>query len=283
MDSKWLLVTMYIVAILVEIGLPVTLALIVTRRFKVAWIVVLTGVLTFIGSQVVHIPLLQIPALLQKAGVAISLPSQWPIWAYALYLGLFAGLCEETARLIGFKILKGKAKDFKGGMALGIGHGGVESVIIGCVVLVSLIAALLYNPKAQLAMGVSQEAINGVQAQMAAFWSTPWHLPLAGAVERITAVSSHLLMTMLVWKTVMRGKAWGYPLAVLYHTVLDGTSVWLTTLGLTAWQIEGCLAFFMVLSLVLLWRIWLGEKSMNPTDSQSSNTGTSVTENMGAE
>jgi Predicted membrane protein len=275
MDSKWLLVLTYSLAALIEIGLPVTLALIVVRRFKVAWAVVLTGVLTFIGSQVVHIPLLQIPVLLQKLGVAVTLPQYWPVWAYALYLGLFAGLCEETARLVGFKILKrkSKAEDFKGGMALGIGHGGVESVIIGGVVLTSLIVALVYSNIPQTATGAAAEAAKSVQAQMAAFWSTPWHLPFAGAVERITAISSHLLMTMLVWKTVMRGKAWGYPLAVLYHTALDGVSVWLSTLGLSAWQLEGCLAVFMLLSLFLLWRIWVSEKASASTPAPDSTTG----------
>jgi uncharacterized membrane protein YhfC len=204
------------------------------------------------------------------------LPQQWPIWAYALYLGLLAGLCEETARLIGFKILKNKAKDFKCGLALGIGHGGVESVIIGGVVLASLLAALLYNPKTELAMGVSQEAINGMQAQLAAFWSTPWHMPLAGAVERITAISSHLLMTVLVWKTVARGKVWGYPLAVLYHTVLDGVSVWLASLSLTAWQLEGCLAIFMVISLVLVWRFWVGENKASQNNTPDAGVGVNL-------
>jgi uncharacterized membrane protein YhfC len=254
---------MYVVAILIEIGLPVTLAILLIRKFKVAWVVVLTGVLTFIGSQVVHIPVLQIPALLYKAGVIKMLPQQWPIWAYALYLGLLAGLCEETARLIGFKILKNKAKDFSSSLALGIGHGGVESVIVGFIVLASLLSALLYNPQTQLAHGVAQDTVNAAMAQIAAFWSTAWHLPLAGGVERITAISAHLLMSVLVWQTVARGKVWGYPLAVLFHTVLDGVSVWLSGLGLSVWQLEGSISIFMVVSVVLIWRFWVKEKASN--------------------
>jgi uncharacterized membrane protein YhfC len=261
MEINWLLACTYIVAILIEIGLPVTLAILLIRKFKVAWVVVLTGVLTFIGSQVVHIPVLQIPALLYKAGVIKMLPQQWPIWAYALYLGLLAGLCEETARLIGFKILKNKAKDFNSSLALGIGHGGVESVIIGFIVLASLLSALLYNPQTQLAHGVAQDTVNAALAQISSFWSTAWHLPLAGAVERITAISAHLFMTVLVWQTVARGKAWGYPLAVLFHTVLDGASVWLSGLGLSVWQLEGCIAIFAVISLLLIWRFWVNEKA----------------------
>jgi len=262
MKENWILIVTYAVAIIIEIGLPITLAFVAVRKLKVAWIVILTGVLTFIGSQVVHIPVLQIPALLVKGGIMKELPSQWPVWAYALYLGILAGLCEETARLIGFKLLKKKAKDFTAGLALGIGHGGTESVLLaGLPVLVSLLSVLLYNAQAQLARGVPQDTVNMALAQMASFWSTPWHLPLAGAVERITAVSAQILMSILVWKTVTSGKAWWYWLSVLYHTIIDGTSVWLVSLSLTAWQIEGSLCVFLVIDLILIWRFWVGDKA----------------------
>jgi len=261
MKENWILIVTYAVAIIIEIGLPITLAFVAVRRFKVAWVVILTGVLTFIGSQVVHIPLLQILPLLHQAGTISTLPQQWPIWAYALYLGLLAGLCEETARLVGFKVLKNKVKDFTSSLGLGIGHGGMESVIVGGAVLVSLLTVLLYNSQAQLAHGASQDTVKAMQAQIAAYWTTPWHLPLAGAVERLTAISSHLLMSILVWKTVAQKKAWGYPLAILYHTVLDGSTVWLTSLGLSTWGMEGSLCIFLVFSLIMIWRFWVGDKA----------------------
>ena len=265
MEKNWILILMFSLAVIIEIGLPITLAFIAVRRFKVAWVVILTGVLTFIGSQVVHIPILQIPTLLHNAGLIQLLPQQWPIWAYALYLGLLAGLCEETARLIGFKVLKNKAKDFKAGLALGVGHGGIESILLaGVPVLINLAYVLLYNPQVQLAHGVSQDTINAALANIAAFWSSPWHLPLAGAVERITAISTQLVLTFLVWKTVAGGKSWGYPLAVLYHTVVDAVSVWLVSLGLSAWPIEGILAIFLLLNVILLWRFWVNDKSAHP-------------------
>jgi uncharacterized membrane protein YhfC len=259
MEKNGLLIAMYVVAIIIEIGLPLTLAFLVTRRGKVSWVIVLTGVLTFIGSQVVHIPLLQIPALLQKMGVNLTLPQSWPIWAYALYLGILAGLCEETARLIGFKILKKKAKGVNSALALGIGHGGLESVIIGFVVAASLIASLIYTANPQLG-GASSDATAMVKAQMDIFWSTPWHMPLAGAVERITAVTCHLFMTLLVWKTVTNGKAWGYLAAVLFHTLLDGASVILSQSGFSSWQLEASILPFFVFSLVMILIIWRKEK-----------------------
>jgi len=271
MDKNWLLVLTFFVAVIIEIGLPVGLAFLVIRKYKVAWIVVLTGVLTFIASQVVHIPLLQILPLLYKAGKISVLPQQWPIWLYAFYVGILAGLCEETARLIGFKILKNKAKDFTASLALGIGHGGVESVFVGFIVLAGLLSALFYNPQTLIARGVAQDTINAVQVQMQQYWATPWHLPFAGAVERITAISSHLLMSILVWKTVARGKAWGYPAAVLYHTILDGSTVWLGKLGLSAWGLEGLLSIFLVFNVLLIWRFIVKEKASANIDLQNKN------------
>jgi uncharacterized membrane protein YhfC len=102
---------------------------------------------------------------------------------------------------VGFKILKAKAQPFNSGLALGIGHGGIESVIVGGLVLVSLISGLF-----------SSSALAGAQ-----FWSTAWHLPLAGGVERITAVSAQIFMSVLVWKAVTSHNYWWYVLAVLYH------------------------------------------------------------------
>lgn len=244
MEINWLLIISYVVAILTEIGLPVTLAILAVRKFKVSWWVILTGVLTFIGSQVVHIPLLQGISVLFSNGT-LPTPPEWILpYFNAIFLGIMAGLCEETARLIGFKILKAKAKPFNSGLALGIGHGGVESVIVGGIVLVSLIANL-----------VSKSAL-----QTSQFWATPWHLPLAGGVERIVAISAQIFMSVLVWKAVATRNYWWYVLAILYHTVLDAVAVYLSQIGLSVWQLEGSISIFFVFNVILLWRIWVTER-----------------------
>jgi uncharacterized membrane protein YhfC len=260
--NHWILIATFILAALVEIGLPVALAIVVIKKLKVHWLVVLTGVLTFIGSQVVHIPLLQIPALLNKLGVSLVLPSAWPIGFYALYLGLMAGLCEETARWVGYKLLKKKASSYTSAFALGVGHGGIESIALaGVPVLISLLSVLFFNPQAQLARGVPEGAVQMSIAQVAQFWTTAWHLPLAGAVERITAISAQLLMSVMVWKAVAQ-KSWlWYVLAVLYHALLDGVAVYLSLgLALTAWQIEGSLTVFLIFDILFLILFWRKEK-----------------------
>ena len=261
MIKNWLLFVTYLVAIIIEIGLPVFLAVLIIRKFKVSWLVVLTGVITFIASQVVHIPLLYgLSALFQK-GILPTPPQQWVALFNAVTLGLLAGICEETARWVGFKVLKAKAKPFKSALALGIGHGGIESVIVGGVVAFSLVSVLFYNPQAQLASGTAAGTVQAMQAQISQFWATAWHLPLAGGYERILAISSHLVMSIFVWKSVVKHSAWWFLLAVLYHAVLDGVAVSLSGLGLTAWQLEGALSIFLILNVVLLYRFWVSEKN----------------------
>lgn len=260
MVENWGLLVADIAAIIVEIGLPMLLAVLIIKKFKVSWIVVLTGVLTFIGSQVVHIPLLQLPALLQKLGVPVAQPQEWPIVWYAVFLGFMAGICEETARWVGYKILKGKASSYKSAFAAGIGHGGVESVIVGVLVLVNLIFFLVFNPEAMLASGEAEGTVQMLISQSAQFWTSPWHLALAGAFERVIAISAHLFMSVLVWKSVQQ-KSWLWFLAaVAFHALLDFCAVYFSSFGLTAWQLELSITIFLVVDVIFLVLFWKKEK-----------------------
>jgi uncharacterized membrane protein YhfC len=241
-----MLAAMYVVAILVEIGLPIGLALVFLRRYRLGWGLVGVGVLTFIGSQVVHIPLLYGITYLFQTGILPPPPTWTRSFFNPVLLGLLAGLCEETARWVGYRILKQKANSWGAALTLGAGHGGVESIVIGILVLVNftLVVAAGSNGSAQL--GISPAIVK-------AFWQTPWNLPLAGAIERISTVTLHIFLSVLVWKAVSKGNAWWYIGAVLYHALVDGVSVYFSQLGWSAWNLEALIFGFTIVSLAGLW------------------------------
>ncbi|MDR0538038.1 MAG: YhfC family intramembrane metalloprotease [Tannerellaceae bacterium] len=57
-----------------------------------------------------------------------------------------AGLFEETARFISFKILKKKYNGIGTGLAYGIGHGGIEAVLLaGLSMIVSIVFCIMIN------------------------------------------------------------------------------------------------------------------------------------------
>ncbi len=55
-----------LISVLFVVFLPVTLAIVLRRRFQVPWLYFCVGILTFLGAQSVHLPL---NALLEKVGI----------------------------------------------------------------------------------------------------------------------------------------------------------------------------------------------------------------------
>ncbi len=257
----------YTVTILLMIGVPIALTVFVVRRFKVSWWVILTGVLTFLVSQVVHYPVLQLVTKLFNDGTLPIPSTQWIPLFNAVILGFLAALFEETARYFGFLILKKKTKRIEAGIGLGIGHGGIES--IGFAVwpffplfggaLINFFYILFYSPGAQIAKGVSMDQVQYTASQIAQFWTNPWHLGFLPGVERIIAISTQILLSVLVWKAI-RSKNFGwFALAFLYHMLVDGIAVFLSYSGWGAWAIEGILAIFMLANIYLIYYFWKEE------------------------
>jgi uncharacterized membrane protein YhfC len=240
------------IAILIEIGLPIALAIWATRRFRTSWKLVGIGVLTFIGSQVVHIPLLYGLTALFQQGILPTPPMQYQLAFNAVVLGLAAGICEETARWIGYRALKDKARRFAASITLGIGHGGIESALfVGASVLASFIYMLV------LRSGDPQM----LNPQVAAYFSTPWYLPLVGALERVMAIVLHITLSVIVWLSIVKKNGWIFWGAVLYHALVDGLTVAMSGLGMSNFAIEGALGVFTILNAVFLVWMWKRAKA----------------------
>ncbi|MHB8086851.1 MAG: YhfC family intramembrane metalloprotease [Anaerolineaceae bacterium] len=257
----------YAVTILLMIGVPIALTVIVVRRFKVSWWVILTGVVTFLVSQVIHYPVLQLVSKLFNAGTLPVPATQWIPLFNAVILGFLAALFEETARYFGFLIMKKKTKRIESAVGLGIGHGGIES--IGFAVwpffplfggaLINFFYILFYNAGAQIAKGVSMDQVQYTASQIAQFWTNPWHLGFLPGIERLIAISTQIFLSILIWKAV-RSKNFGwFALAFFYHMLVDGIGVFLTYTGWGAWGIEGVLSIFMLANIYLIYYFWKDE------------------------
>ncbi|EKD89185.1 MAG: hypothetical protein ACD_34C00162G0005 [uncultured bacterium] len=257
----------YAVTILLMIGVPIALTVIVVRRFKVSWWVILTGVVTFLVSQVIHYPVLQLVSKLFNDGTLPVPATQWIPLFNAVILGFLAALFEETARYFGFLIMKKKTKRIESAVGLGIGHGGIES--IGFAVwpffplfggaLINFFYILFYNAGAQIAKGVSMDQVQYTASQIAQFWTNPWHLGFLPGVERLIAISTQIFLSVLIWKAV-RSKNFGwFALAFFYHMLVDGIGVFLTYTGWGAWGIEGVLSIFMLANIYLIYYFWKDE------------------------
>lgn len=232
---------------LFEVALPIVIALFITRRLKASWKFVGIGAVIFIASQVVHIPLLQGLTYLYNRHILPAPLPEYQLLNQAVILGLAAGFCEETARLIGFALIGKKNRSLKNTLALGIGHGGVESIIVGFAVLGTFVTMLVYRQTNNL------PNIAGLAQQVQAYWATPWHTALAGAVERISAVLIHLSCAILVMLAFIRRNGWFYFAALIWHALIDFSAVYLSGIAFSVWGIEGVMLGFAVICVAIIY------------------------------
>ena len=192
-----------IFSIIVSIGAPIALLLFVRHKTGKGIKAAAVGALCFfIGAlvleQMLHMVVFTAFPLLQLS----------PLW-YTVYGCLAAGVFEETARLIGLRLLCKKDASPVTGFAYGIGHGGVEAVLL---VGVSNIANLM------LMVGISPPTPQVTQA-LAQFPPTAFWL---SGVERIFAIALHIALSMLIWLVVTgRVSKWFYALAILLHALTN--------------------------------------------------------------
>ena len=121
------------------IAIPLCLAFILMRRWKLGWRILLVGAATFILSQAGHIPFNVLMTQLLSKTALVNLSVQGALIFNAIFLGLSAGFFEETFRYGMFRWWLKDAHTWRTGILAGVGHGGVEAIILGGLALFSMI------------------------------------------------------------------------------------------------------------------------------------------------
>ena len=130
-------------------------------------------------------------------------------WLYYVYAALAAAVFEETGRLIAMKFWMKKWLDFPNALMYGIGHGGVEAILIGGLPGISnLVSMLMINSGAMqnTLSALPAESANQTASQLSALWTTPAPLFFVSGIERISAIILHIGLSLLIYRAVKTGK-----------------------------------------------------------------------------
>ena len=235
-----MLTAAYILGFSGMIALPILLWIYFTRKFALSWKLVLAGALTFIASQVLHIPLV--------FGMSSFLQTL-PLLVNAIILGLLAGCFEETARYILFKYILKTARSWKEGLLVGLGHGGSEAMLLGHLAAVSFVMLLGYRSiDLSTVPSIPADQLELARQQVEAYWSAPWYMALMGFVERIFAICLHVSLSVMVLYAIVYRKPIWFWLALLWHAFVDAVAVYVgQEVGILA--LEGIVAVFALISL----------------------------------
>lgn len=208
------------------LGMPVGLGVYLSLKFKTAWRLFGIGVLTFVLSQLLHIPFNHwvLTPLIGKLGFSLA-GGGLQLAIVGILYGLSAGLFEETARYLGYRFWIKDERDWKSALMFGAGHGGIESILLGILVLVGFVQVIALRGT-DLSMVVNADQVETVRAQLEAYWAVPWHLAILGAVERLAAIPIHLSATVFVLESFRRKKSLWLFLAIGWHTVVNAVAVY---------------------------------------------------------
>jgi uncharacterized membrane protein YhfC len=252
-----MLASAYVISFLGMILLPIVAWIIFTRKFSLSWKLVLAGGLTFIASQIPHIPLVQaLGPVMAKNSLLVN----------AIILGLLAGIFEETSRYILFKFILKKARTWKEGILVGLGHGGTEALLLGILSAVAFVTMIGYRSiDLSTIPSIPADQVELAKQQVAAYWSTPTYIALMGFVERIFAMCLHVSLSVMVVYALASKKPIWFWLALLWHAIVDAVAVYVgQTAGIL--PVEGIVALFAVIS---IWIIFL-LRPMFPQDEMNS-------------
>jgi uncharacterized membrane protein YhfC len=252
------------ISTLVEILLPLALAFYVSRRLRVRWRYFWYGVAVFSAVQLFT----RVPAVyvLNTMLAAQLKESQVLLWGWLFLLALTAALFEEVGRYFGYRIFMGKEeKTWPKGVMYGIGHGGVESIV-----LVGLLSSALSFVNIAIIQSLDISKLPPAQQatvhdQFATLAAQPGWLPLLGGYERLCAIAFHIAMSVVVLQAFRRGQMRWLWYAVGLHFLFDFGAVALATglpkltTALTftdiALIVEGWATLFAVFSLWLIFAL----------------------------
>lgn len=150
------------------------------------------------------------------------------IWLYAVYGGLAAGLFEETGRFLAMRFCMTKSLEKQNAIMYGIGHGGIEAILlIGLTYISNLATAFVINAGGldALLTGMDESTAAAAYAQLSQLCTlSPADFLMAG-LERISAIMLHIALSWLVYRAVKGRKAAFYLLAVGIHFLVDAGTV----------------------------------------------------------
>lgn len=251
------------VSALVSIGVPIALLFIFRKRNGAKVIPALVGAASFVVfammlEQVMHL------LILKPDADGSTWLSAYPL-GYMLYGSLAAGIFEETGRFLSFKLLRKRYSGMQTALSYGVGHGGIEAILVGGVSMISTIAtSIMVNGgnAAALTEGAGSEM---VARQLQAIAETRSAMFLVAGAERMFALAIHIALSVIVFYSVYGNRQiWLYPAAILLHALIDAPAA-LFQVGVMK-NVLGLEAMVLFCAVVLVILAVYTHRKLKPTD-----------------
>jgi len=249
------------------LAIPITLAILLTRNWKLSWRYWFVGGATFILSQVGHIPFNALMTLVFGKTALVNLSPDNALLFNALFLGLSAGLFEELFRYGMFRWWLKDARSWRKAILAGAGHGAAEAIILGVLALFALLQLSVMR-NMDLSSQFSGTTLIQAQSQVTAYWSASWYDSVLGAVERLFTIMIQISLAVLILQAFVRQQRRWIWLAVGYHALIDAAAV-LGSNKLNIYWTEVLVAGFALFSIFIIFSLRKQEPLVDDITPQS--------------
>ena len=247
----FLLIVSIVIALLITIGLPIAASIWLNKKLGVPWHVISYGALAYFIAQALVTLLIQGGSVLvQNAGWGLS--DTAIITGQIILSVILAALLGSLARWAAIKFLKEDLENLESGYGLGVGYGGVESIMLVGLPLLTTFIAMLSN------MNIDPQTTSldpAVIEQIEALWQVSPFIPLAGALERFSAFVMHITVTILVLQVFKRKRFYWLWAAIGLELLVNGLVVGLSEAGVMVGWVVLVSVFLMVGNFYILYRL----------------------------
>jgi len=224
MQVSLLSIIFMVISAVISIGLPVTLFIIIRKKYNAKIIPMIAGAAAFVIFALV------LEQAVHLAVLGTTIRQNVPL--FILYGIFMAGIFEETARFISFKFLKGHFQGIETGLSYGIGHGGIEAVLLaGAAMINNIIFSVTINlgNVEALTSNLDGDALENMNYAIDAIVTAAPYLFIFSGIERLMAITVHITLSIIVFYSVYKEKLWLFPLAIVLHAIVDLPSMLMQT------------------------------------------------------
>jgi len=238
-----------VIALLVIIGLPIIAGYWLKDKLGVSWRTITFGVLGYFIVQVlVSLIFSGLTSVIPDWNVAAAGDNFRPSQILTnVFLGVIIGV---LIRWGGMKFLK--IENLEDAYGLGVGYAGAESImLVGLPLLMTFITMLTNINIDPRTSALEPEMI----AQIEELWALEFFIPLATALERITAFIMHISVTLLIFQVFKRNQPAWLGAAVGLEMLINGLVVGLSEAGLHYGWVILIGVILMLGNLVIIYRL----------------------------
>lgn len=240
-----------VLALLITIGLPIGVAFWFKKKYHLPWRIFSYGALAyFLAQALVSILITGFISLVGSGTIALSDQSLYVV--QIVISVLLTAVMGVIIRWLGMKYLKEDLDNLRAAYGIGIGFGGIESIMLVGIPLLATFIPMIRNTNIDpLTTTLEPEVV----AQIEELWQVSPIVPLAGALERIAAFVLHITITILVLQIFKRQNNLWLAAAIGLEALVTGVIVSLAEVGISYGWITLVSILFMAGNLLILYKL----------------------------